>query len=400
MKPRKILLFTRPLTPPWDEASKNLAFELSQNMKGNFFVEILTTAPFAKKIKAENRLKEKFFVQINPNPIFFSPQLNFLAKIKLLHRLFRINLNADLIHFLFTPRSLTSFFFQFRLKFFKGKTLLTMATFSDNQKKIKTTQEKQSKKWRKILFFDQIITQSHYSEKKLRKLGFKNVQTIYPGIDLEKFSPQPKNQEVLQTLNLTKENKIILYAGEYLRLGENVVDEIIDAFALLNKNPKKQQLDTKNLRLILAIRLKSKKDKLKKQQLIKKVQRLACSNKIIFLDFFNQMPELYRLSTLNIFPAHKMKGKFDIPYAVLEPMACAKPVIVSDLPILQEFIKNNKTGLVTKSNSPKSLAKSMALLLKNSSLRKKLGLNARQYTEENFDIKNTAKKYAAVYKKL
>ena len=34
MKPRKILLFTRPLTPPWDEASKNLAFELSQNMEG------------------------------------------------------------------------------------------------------------------------------------------------------------------------------------------------------------------------------------------------------------------------------------------------------------------------------------------------------------------------------
>ena len=150
----------------------------------------------------------------------------------------------------------------------------------------------------------------------------------------------------------------------------------------------------------MAIRIKSKKDKLKKQQLLTKIKKLSCAKQIIFLDFFNQMPELYNLSRVNIFPAHKMEGKFDIPYAVLEPMACAKPMIVSNLPVLTEFVKNEETGLVIDSGNVTALQKAIEQLLKDKALTEKLGQNARQYVEENFDIKSAVKKYAKVYNKL
>jgi glycosyltransferase involved in cell wall biosynthesis len=57
-------------------------------------------------------------------------------------------------------------------------------------------------------------------------------QLIYPGIDLEKFVPQAKNSVLMKKLDITPEDFVVLFTGEYDRL--EAIDDILDAFQITN----------------------------------------------------------------------------------------------------------------------------------------------------------------------
>lgn len=193
MPKKRILFYTRPITPPWDEASKNLAYDIATNLPRNqFMISLLTPlkSPFNKKLVKKHP-------HIKPEEIYSSANLNFKEKLQLLLRLFRPNLKIDLIHFLFTPRSITSFLIRLRLKLTKIKTLQTVATLS--KKNFRNTS-----KLNKILFADLIVVQSKNSFKQLKAKNVENVKLIYPGINLKKYKPTSKDSKTLRKLKLKK----------------------------------------------------------------------------------------------------------------------------------------------------------------------------------------------------
>ncbi len=383
MTKKKILFFTRPIIPPWDEASKNLAFDIITNLpKNNFETKILTP----KKSSFNKKLIKKF-TYIQPEEIFKSANLNFFGKIKLIKRLFRFNLKTDLIHFLFTPRPLTSWLFRIRLKLSKVKTLQTIATLS--KKNLKN-----NKKLKKILFADFIIVQSKSTFKKLKKQGLENIKLIYPGINLKKYQPKTKNSALLKKLKLQKNDFIVLYTGEYTRL--KAIDNILEALKILFKD----YSETANLKFIIACRIKSKADQKKKQEFIETLNKEKLLDKVVFLDTFKKMDQLYNISDLNIFPVREMAGKFDIPLTLVESMACRKPIIVSKLKNLKELVGKDNYGLTCKTKDPKDLAKKIHLLKTNKKLYNKLAKNALEFIKKNFDVKKTAKEYNKIYKKI
>ena len=84
---------------------------------------------------------------------------------------------------------------------------------------------------KKIIHADFIITYSDYAKEKLEKMGFKNIKRIYPGIDIEKYSPAPKNPELMKKFETSEDDFVINYTGEYVRLGD--MDDIVDTFIIL-----------------------------------------------------------------------------------------------------------------------------------------------------------------------
>jgi glycosyltransferase involved in cell wall biosynthesis len=112
-----------------------------------------------------------------------------------------------------------------------------------------------------------------------------------------------------------------------------------------------------------------------------------------------EMPDIYNLCDISVFPVRDMIGKFDVPLAVIEAMACEKPVIISDLPILGEFAKEENSVKIEKGNVAELNSKILDLY-NNHEKRSVLGKNARLYVEENFDINSIAKQYQAIYEKL
>jgi len=377
---KEILLYTRPLAPPWDEASKNLAYDLATHILGNFKFRILTTRDFSKHLKSHQDHSPRLI----PEPIFSTTSFDSWEKILLAKRLYKVNIKADLIHFLFTPRNLTSKMIKLRLAFSRAKSVQTIATLP--QKVLNDP-----KKLRSILFADMIIAQSRYTRMKLENAGMKNVKTIYPGIDLEKFKPSVKNTSLLKNFKLEQNDFIILFAGEYTRL--KAIDDVIDAFGILlaKKYP---------FKLICACRIKSPEDKIKRLEIIEKTKKLGYAKNIVFIETFVDMPALYNISDLNIFPVREMHGKFDIPLAVVEAMACKKPVIISDIPVLEEFVTHGITGMVVPKADPQKLSDSILEFFSDRQFKDQLSENAYSYAQENFNIVTVAKRYAEIYNSL
>jgi len=366
---KKILLLTRPICPPWDEGSKNFAYTLAKHAS-DFEIHLLTCGKV-------NGLPQN----VIQHPIYSSPNLNLKQKF----RLFRFLKNFkdyDILHSLFTPTKLNSTFLRFSLKN-NVKVIQTVATLREDLYN--------AKDFRKILFGDQIITYSDYAKEKLEKMGFSNVRRIYPGIDLEKYSPAPKNAELMKKYKTSDDDFVINYTGEYVRLGD--MDDIVDSFIDLAESHK-------NFKLHLAVRVKNQRDAAKKKEVEKKLEKAGCLDRVAFMhDQSYEMQDVYNLADISIFPARTMAGKFDIPLAVVEAMACGKPVIASDLARLKYFL-NNESSILIPAGNREALKENILYLYNNPEARDDLARRGIEFVRKNFDIMKVMKEYEKAYAEL
>lgn len=376
---KRILLLTRPICPPWDEGSKNFAYTLAK-YAGDFEIHLLTCG------KVED-LPEN----VVQHEIYSSPKLDLRQKYNLF-RFLRKTKDFDIVHSLFTPTRTNSFFLRFSLKK-DVKTIQTVATLREDL---------YSKgDFKKILFGDQIITYSDYAKEKLEKMGFDKVKRIYPGIDIEKYSPAPKNQLLMKKFETSEDDFVINYTGEYVRLGD--MDDIVETFIDLTKTPQRGVSTGEiknNFKLHLAVRVKNEKDAQKKREIIKKLEKENILDRVAFIDDGSyEMQDIFNLCDISIFPARTMAGKFDIPLAVIEAMACGKPVIASNLERIGYFLNNENSILIAPGNR-EVLKENILYLYNNPEKRNDLARRSIDFIRENFDILKIVKEYEEVYEKL
>jgi glycosyltransferase involved in cell wall biosynthesis len=370
---KKILLVTRPIAPPWDEASKNFAFYLAKNLSAFDFY--LLTNGFIPDLPPH----------IHQKAIYTSNKLTYMQRVRLLKLRHILREDFNVIHYMLTPTRLNAFSFKTFIKNNRSRTIQTIATLREDLFK--------DKDFKNILFADLIITYSDYAKNKLNSLGFKNVKRVYPGIDLEEYKYAPKDQKLMKQENISENDFVINFTGEYTRLG--AMDLVIDSFIEISKK-------IPEAKLALAVRVKNDKDAQKKKEVVKKL-KLKENNLLEKVSFFDdgsyKMAPVYNLCDISLFPVTDMKGKFDVPLAVIEAMACEKPVIISDLPILSEFANKDNSVIIKRGNIA-ALSKAILDLYGNAARRQEIGQNARKFVEENFDIKDIAEIYRKIYEKL
>ncbi len=85
------------------------------------------------------------------------------------------------------------------------------------------------------------------------------------------------------------------------------------------------------------------------------------------------------------------------PLKPFEAMARARPVIVTNLPALNEIITNLETGIITEDNELSSLVKSIEILILNQELRIKLGEQAKLWVVNERSWSNLVERYSSVY---
>lgn len=372
---KKVLLATRPLVPPWDEASKNFAYFLGREVRDHELT-LLTTGE--KLIGLPPTVTEE--------SIFESSHLDLGAKLSLFRYLRKAREQFDITHYLFTPTKQNSTLIKLFSKPTKGKTIQTVATLRED---LYTPEELRS-----LLFADHITVYTDLTKQKLEELGFNNVTRIYPGIDLELYRPKPKDSTVLETYNILENDFFVIYPGEYTRLG--ATDMLADAFIeYFTKHPES------NIKFLFACRIKNEADRAKRETVRALVKSHGLEQKILFQENSAtvDMPTLYNSADLVIFPVENLKGKFDVPLIIIEAYACGKPVILSDLPQFREFTNNDICVTIPKDSGTK-LLESVAYLSQNEAERMRLGENARRFVKDHFDLKNTAKQYEEIYSSL
>lgn len=88
------------------------------------------------------------------------------------------------------------------------------------------------------------------------------------------------------------------------------------------------------------------------------------------------------------------------PAVTLQAMACAKPIIATGVGGIPDQIKDGWNGFIVPPADEKALAQKIEYLLDNAAERLKMGRNARQLTEQEFDWENVARKVIGEYQKV
>lgn len=80
--------------------------------------------------------------------------------------------------------------------------------------------------------------------------------------------------------------------------------------------------------------------------------------------------------------------------SVLQAQALGRPVIVTHLPGIAEYVRNGETGYVVKGNDPDAMAEAIDRLWKEPQLAAEMGKNAQQWVSEKFSLQNYVAQFA------
>ena len=119
-------------------------------------------------------------------------------------------------------------------------------------------------------------------------------------------------------------------------------------------------------------------------------------NVIYFLGRRNDPERLLEAADLVLLPS-TFEG---LPLSIVEAMACAVPVIASDIDGTREIVIHEQTGLLVPPEDASSIAASIIRLANDRSLRRRLGENGRQFVEQHFDVKRQVAQTANLYDEL
>jgi glycosyltransferase involved in cell wall biosynthesis len=105
----------------------------------------------------------------------------------------------------------------------------------------------------------------------------------------------------------------------------------------------------------------------------------------------------YSTADIFVFPSSYGEG---MPNAVLEAMAFGLPIITSPVGGIRDFFEDNRMGFVTASKDPAVIAKLLARLVEDSSLRDVMGEFNRRYAAERFSAPVVAEKLLDIYEQV
>jgi glycosyltransferase involved in cell wall biosynthesis len=90
----------------------------------------------------------------------------------------------------------------------------------------------------------------------------------------------------------------------------------------------------------------------------------------------------------------------NLPYTVMEAMACGTPCVAFEQGGLPELIEHTRTGFLARAFEPEDLAHGIAWVLEDGERWRTLSARAREKTEREFEAASVARRYVELYREL
>ena len=128
----------------------------------------------------------------------------------------------------------------------------------------------------------------------------------------------------------------------------------------------------------------------------KKSQKLGIQKNVLFIGEVKHtdLPNYYNNASMFILPSTEIEG-FGI--VLLEALACALPVIATDIVGTSRDIEKYNAGIIVKPKNAQLLANAILQLVSNQQQAKHMGANGRKLVEENYDWKKIATQIERLY---
>jgi glycosyltransferase involved in cell wall biosynthesis len=213
--------------------------------------------------------------------------------------------------------------------------------------------------------------------KAYKSADFNKISVIYNGVDFDEI-------ESVQSSLAEKEHELsIIFAGRLFWM--KGVTFLLEAFKLVRKKFPKAHLSI-----------------LGKGPLERRIKNYAADvglkENVTYMGYLphTKLIAETKRSDVVVFPSlYEAQSMF-----ILEAMACRKPVVTFDLPVMHETISHGKNGLMAQTRNVKDLSEKICLLLSDEKLRLELGKNAYLYAKEKHDLVRQVDKYLKVYEEI
>lgn len=130
-----------------------------------------------------------------------------------------------------------------------------------------------------------------------------------------------------------------------------------------------------------------------KGELKKRCVDLKIEKNVIFAGERSDISEI--LFSIDIFVLPSLRE--GLPLAILEAMACGKPVIATNVGGIPEIVKNGVNGILVSPRDPEALYRAMGKLLNNREMREEMGRNGKKMCSESFNFKTMLEKIENLY---
>jgi glycosyltransferase involved in cell wall biosynthesis len=117
------------------------------------------------------------------------------------------------------------------------------------------------------------------------------------------------------------------------------------------------------------------------------------------MEFFDpQGPSVGLTQALDVFVISSIPNSEGMPTAILEAMACGKPVVSTDVGAVRELVEEGVTGLVVPPQDPDAIGAAISRLLADPALRERMGAAGRERAEREFRLERLAELHLRAYR--
>jgi glycosyltransferase involved in cell wall biosynthesis len=226
------------------------------------------------------------------------------------------------------------------------------------------------------------VAESHRQEL-ITRCGYPpdRVVTIPNGVDLQRFQPARYDRRLRQELGIPDEAPLVGVIGRLTHQKGHV--HLFHALPLLLKK-------FPSLRCLVV----------GDGELREELQMLAASQGLtshcFFLGVRRDIPQVLAALDVLVLPSLS-EG---LPYAALEGMAMAKPVVASAVNGVPELIQDGITGRLVPREDPHALAKAVEEVLADPAAAAMLGRAARRRVEQRYSIEEWIRRLESFYERL
>lgn len=218
-----------------------------------------------------------------------------------------------------------------------------------------------------------------------------NIEVIYPGIDVDQFSPENRNPKWSDKLGL-EGRPVIIHPARMLPW-KGVVYSVRAMKLILKEFPDTLLIVTDTEDIVDWIRELVGY----KEETLQLVKQLGLEDHVVTQPFpYTELPWVYNCCDVVIYPTI---GEEPFGLVPVEGMACAKPVVVTRSGGMVESVVDQETGFIIEKRNPEVLAEKILKLLKDPDLAREMGSRGRQRAIDVFSRQRMAADTAELYRK-
>jgi glycosyltransferase involved in cell wall biosynthesis len=215
----------------------------------------------------------------------------------------------------------------------------------------------------------------------LRRLGLADAVVIRNAVDLQRFAPRPKNQDLLRRLAVQPSETVVMHLSNLKRI-KRPLDLVASMKTTLARDPS----------LVYAI----VGDGIMREATEAACRQLGLAHRLRMTGWidYDAVPDFINLADIVVM----MSEAEGLPRVALEAQACGRVLLSSDIPQVREVVAAGETGLLYRSGDVNDLAAKTLQAAADPALRAAIGGKARQQAERLYDIDMAVDAYLALFR--